>query len=79
MKKIHARQLTLTKIHANAKKKFLQLENSVTFLMVRPLQKSAVNQILCWLIPCSQMSFRYKVSNKTRMRKRESIKRPFNF
>ena len=60
-------------------KKFLQFENSVTFLMVRPLQKFADNQILCWLIPCSQMSFRYKVSKKTRMRDRQSIKRPFNF
>ena len=26
------------------------------------------NQILCWLIPCSLMSFRCKVSNKTGMR-----------
>ena len=31
---------------------------------------------LSWLIPCSQMSFRYKVWNKTRMRGRELMKRP---
>ena len=43
------------------------------------MYKLADNQILCWLNPCSQMSFRYEVQNKTRTRERELIKRSFNF